>query len=80
MNDLKIFGDTLPNVSDELFNNANVKYVSLFHKTKDYFTKLPETTGEITFVTNNLEGKRKFEGKNIFDVISQMQEFLKTLE
>ena len=74
-----ILGNTQVTISDSLFNNENIKYVSIFHKTDSAFTHKPETEGEITFVTNDVEGVKKFKGDNIMQVISQMTEFLETL-
>ena len=54
MNILKLFGDTNVSISDTLFNNKNVKYVSIFHNTCDCISKRPETTGSITFIKGEL--------------------------
>ena len=80
MNILKLFGDTNVSISDTLFNNKNVKYVSIFHKTDAAFTHKPETEGEITFVLNDMQGEKKFNGENIMEVLTQMAEFLESLE
>ena len=80
MNILKLFGDTNVSISDTLFNNKNVKYVSIFHNTCDCISKRPETTGSITFIKDDMEGEKKFTGKNIMEVISKMVEFIGTLK
>ena len=80
MNILKLFGDTNVSISDTLFNNKNVKYVSIFHNTCDCISKRPETTGSITFIKDDMEGEKKFVGKNIMEVISKMVEFIGTLK
>lgn len=80
MNILKLFGDTNVSISDTLFNNKNVKYVSIFHNTCDCISKRPETTGSITFIKGDMEGQKKFVGKNIMEVISKMVEFIGTLK
>ena len=77
---LDIFGNNKVSISDSLFNNKNVKYVSIFHKTDAAFTHKPETEGEITFVLNDMQGAKKFNGENIMEVLAQMTEFLKSLE
>ena len=77
---LEIFGNNKLAISDKLFNNKNVKYVSIFHKTDAAFSHRPETEGEITFVLNDMQGEKKFNGKNIMEVLSQMAEFLESLE
>ena len=77
---LEIFGNNKLAISDKLFNNKNVKYVSIFHKTDAAFSHRPETEGEITFVLNDMQGEKKFNGENIMEVLSQMAEFLESLE
>lgn len=77
---LDIFGNNKLAISDKLFNNKNVKYVSIFHKTDAAFSHRPETEGEITFVLNDMQGEKKFNGENIMEVLSQMAEFLESLE
>ena len=77
---LDIFGNNKVSISDSLFNNKNVKYVSIFHKTDAAFTHKPETEGEITFVLNDMQGAKKFNGENIMEVLAQMTEFIKSLE
>ena len=52
----------------------------IFHKTDAAFTHKPETEGEITFVLNDMQGAKKFNGENIMEVLAQMAEFLKSLE
>lgn len=73
------FGNTQVTISDSLFNNDNVKYISIFHSTNAPFSHQPETEGEITFKTNDVEGVKKFKGTNIMDVIFQMTKFLESL-
>ena len=80
MNILKLFGDTNVSISDTLFNNKNVKYVSIFHNTCDCISKRPETTSSITLLKGDMEGKNKFAGKNIMEVISKMVEFIKIIQ
>ena len=80
MSYLEIFGNNKLAISDKLFNNKNVKYVSIFHKTDAAFSHRPETEGEITFVLNDMQGEKKFNGENIMEVLSQMAEFLESLE
>lgn len=77
---LEIFGNNKLAISDKLFNNKNVKFVSIFHNTDDAFSHRPETEGEITFVLNDMKGEKKFSGENIMEVLSQMAEFLESLE
>ena len=77
---LDIFGNNKVTISDYLFNNKNVKYVSIFHKTDAAFTHKPETEGEITFMLDDTQGEKKFNGKNIMEVLTQMIEFLNSLE
>ena len=77
---LEIFGNNKLAISDKLFNNKNVKYVSIFHKTDAAFSHRPETEGEITFVLNDMQGEKKFNGENIMEVLAQMAEFLESLE
>lgn len=80
MESLRLLGNTKVSISDSLFNNKNVKYINIFHNTNDAFSHRPETTGEITFVSNDVEGKKKFRGSNIMEVIVQMAEFIETLK
>ena len=77
---LEIFGNNKVAISDKLFNNKNVKYVSIFHKTDAAFSNRPETEGEITFVLNDMQGEKKFNGENIMEVLTQMAEFLESLK
>lgn len=77
---LNIFGKTDISISDTLFNNKNIKYVSIFHKTCEVITKKPETTGTITFMVDDMEGEKKFIGKNVMEVITQMAKFIETLK
>lgn len=80
METLQLLGNTKVSISDSLFNSKNVKYVNIFHNTNAAFTHRPETTGEITFVSNDVEGKKKFKGLSIMEVIGQMAEFIETLK
>ena len=75
----KLLGNTKLSISDSLFNSTNVKYISLFHVVNDAITHEPETKGEITFISNDVEGIKKFRGSNIMEVIGQMVEFIETL-
>lgn len=78
---LPLFGIGSPNIiSDELFQNKNIKYISIFHITEDAFTKAPSTEGTITFMSDGLEGKRCIKGSSIYDVLQQMMEFCKTIK
>ena len=77
---LEIFGNNKVAISDKLFNNKNVKYVSIFHMTDDGFGNKHETEGKITFVLNDIQGEKKFNGENIMEVLAQMAEFLESLE
>ena len=77
---LDIFGNNKVTISDYLFNNRNVKYVSIFHKTDAAFTHRPETEGEITFILNDTQGEKKFKGENIMEVLTQMAKFLESLK
>ena len=60
---LEIFGNNKVAISDKLFNNKNVKYVSIFHMTDDGFGNKHETEGKITFVLNDIQGEKKFNGE-----------------
>ena len=82
MKDLShLFGIGSPNIiSDELFQNKNIKYISIFHITKSAFTNAPSTEGTITFMSDGLEGKRCITGSSIYDVLKQMIEFCKTIK
>lgn len=82
MEDLShLFGIGSPNIiSDELFQNKNIEYISIFHVTRDAFTKAPSTEGTITFMSDGLEGKRCIKGSSIYNVIKQMMEFCKTIK
>ena len=77
---LQLLGNTKVSISDSLFNSENVKYINIFHITNDAFSYRPETMGEITFVSNDIEGKKKFKGLSIMEVIGQMAEFIETLK
>ena len=80
MKSLKLLGDTNVSISDSLFNSKNVEYISIFHTTDAAWTHKPETKGEITFISNDVEGKKKFKGSSIMEVIGQMAKFIETLE
>lgn len=80
MNEIvKAFGTSNINISDTLFNNSNIKYISLWYNSKAALTSLPESSGEITFRLFDTEGKKKFKGSNIIDILNQMKEFCETL-
>ena len=79
MESIRLLGNTRVSISDSLFSNKNVRYITMFHDTNAAFTHKPETKGEITFISNDVEGKKKFKGSNIMEVISQMAEFIDTL-
>ena len=76
----KLLGDIKVSISDSLFNNKNIEYIQIFHDNNAVFTHKPETKGEITFISNDVEGKKKFKGSNIMEIIAQMAEFIETLE
>lgn len=79
-NILNVFENALRgDLSDYLFKNNNVKYISLWYNTSAAFSGKPEATGSITFKSDSLEGKKEFKGESIFDVLNQMYEFLKRL-
>lgn len=81
MNVLSLFGSDKPNViSDELFQNSNIEYINIFHKTCDFLTKQPETEGDIVLSSGSVEGKRIFKGNSITEVLQQMMEFCKTIK
>lgn len=77
---LQLLGNTKVSISDSLFNSENIKYINIFHITNDAFSHRPETIGEITFVSNDVEGRKKFKGSSIMEVIGQMAEFIETLK
>lgn len=79
MESLRLLGNTRMSISDSLFNSKNVKYIQIFHDNDAAFTHKPETKGEITFISNDVEGKKKFKGSSIMELISQMEEFIETL-
>lgn len=80
MNSIRLLGNTKVSISDSLFNSKNVEYITIFHDTNAAFTHMPETKGELIFISNDVEGKKKFKGSNIMEVISQMAEFIDTLK
>lgn len=80
MESLRLLENTKVSISDSLFNSNNIEYIQIFHTTDDAFTHRPKTEGEITFITNDVEGKKKFKGSNIMEVITQMAKFLETLK
>lgn len=80
METLQLLGNTKVSISDSLFNSENVKYINIFHIANDAFSHRPETMGEITFVSNDVEGRKKFKGSSIMEVIGQMAEFIETLK
>lgn len=79
MKNINIIGDIKVTVSDYLFNSENVKRVTLYHVTDAAFTHKPETRGEIIFISDDVEGTKKFKGSNIMEVIAQMTKFLETI-
>lgn len=79
MNLLKLLGNTNLSISDSLFNSDNIKYVNIFHITDDAISHTPRTEGEITFISNDVEGRKKFRGSSIMEVIAQMVEFIETI-
>ena len=58
----------------------NIKYIQIFHDNNAAFMHKPETEGTITFISNDVEGKKKFKGSSIMEIISQMAEFIDTLK
>lgn len=79
MKNINIIGNIKVTVSDYLFNSENVKRITLYHVTDGAFTHKPETRGEITFISDDVEGTKKFKGSNIMEVIAQMTKFLETI-
>ena len=80
MESLRLLGNTKISISDSLFKSKNVTYINIFHINDAAFSHEPETQGEITFISNDVEGKKKFKGSNIMEVITQMAEFIETLK
>ena len=80
MNSIRLLGNTKVSISDSLFNSKNIEYIQIFHDNNAAFTHMPETKGELIFISNDVEGKKKFKGSNIMEVISQMAEFIGTLK
>ena len=80
MNSIRLLGNTQVSISDSLFNSKNVEYIQIFHDNNAPFTHKPETEGSITFISNDVEGKKKFKGSNIMEVITQMAKFIETLK
>ena len=80
MESTRLLGNTKVSISDSLFNSKNVKYIQIFHDNNATFTNKPETDGAITFISNDVEGKKKFKGSSIMEVITQMAEFIETLK
>ena len=80
MESTRLLGNTKVSISDSLFNSKNVKYINIFHESNSTFTNKPETDGVITFISNDVEGKKKFKGSSIMEVITQMAEFIETLK
>ena len=79
MNSIRLLGNTKVSISDSLFNSKNIKYIQIFHDNNAAFTHKPETEGIITFISNDVEGTKRFKGSSIMEVISQMAEFIDTL-
>ena len=80
MESMRLLGNTKESISDSLFSSKNVEYISIFHENNAAFTHKPETEGTITFISNDVEGRKKFKGSSIMEVISQMAEFIDTLK
>ena len=80
MKSIELLGNTKVSISDSLFSSKNVKYIKILHDNDAAFTHKPETEGAITFISNDVEGKKKFKGSSIMEVISQMAEFIDTLK
>ena len=80
MNSIRLLGNTKVSISDSLFNSKNVEYIQVFYTKEEAFTRKPEARGEITFISNDVEGRKKFKGSSIMEVISQMAEFIDTLK
>ena len=80
MESTRLLGNTKVSISDSLFNSKNVKYINIFHESNSTFTNKPETDGVITFISHDVEGKKKFKGSSIMEVITQMAEFIETLK
>ena len=80
MESIRLLGNTKVSISDSLFNSKNIEYIQIFHDNNAAFTHKPETEGTITFISNDVEGKKKFKGSSIMEVISQMAEFIDTLK
>lgn len=80
MDSIRLLGNTKVSISDSLFNSKNIKYIYIYHANDTILTHKPETEGTITFIYNDVEGKKKFKGSNIMEVIAQMAEFIDTLK
>ena len=80
METIRLLGNTKVSISDSLFNSKNVEYIHIFHSNNAAFTHKPETEGSITFISNDVEGKKKFQGSSIMEIITQMAEFIETLK
>ena len=80
MDSIRLLGNTRVSISDSLFNSKNIEYIYIYHDNDAAFTHKPETEGTITFISNDVEGKKKFKGSSIMEVISQMAEFIDTLK
>ena len=80
MESLRLLGNTKVSISDSLFKSKNVAYINIFHINDAAFSHEPETQGEITFISNDVEGKKKFKGSNIMEVITQMVKFIEILK
>ena len=80
MDSIRLLGNTKVSISDSLFNSKNVEYINIFHENDAAFTHKPETEGKITFISNDVEGTKRFKGSNIMEVIAQMAEFIDTLK
>lgn len=80
MESMRLLGNTKVSISDSLFSSKNIKYIQIFHDNNAAFTHEPVTKGTITFVSNDVEGAKRFKGSNIMEVIAQMAEFIDTLK
>ena len=70
---LEIFGNNKLAISDKLFNNKNVKFVSIFHKTDAAWSNRPETDGEITVVLDTELTPELIEEGILREIVSKIQ-------
>lgn len=81
MDIVKMIGtDKVNIISDDLFNNSNIRKIHITFQTKEFPHNTPGTWGFIEFNKDDTEGKRNFKGKTILDVLKQMMEFCKTIK